>query len=192
MSQQTQTILLVTIFSSIGILTTYVVVKSIIKCTRVPMNVLERGTQDIELQSLDLDYVEPSSGYNQVDLINSNYSFYERISSYIDKWINENTFSRSLGNKEWIFKNNEQILFKGEKSCKFIQPLVKTETLINKSITMEIETFIKDEIHVPYCISWYHGENSFSYYFTDFKNSDSMISKAILDIMIKKYDKIKN
>jgi DNA polymerase elongation subunit (family B) len=56
---------------------------------------------------------------------------------------------------------------------------------------MDIETFIKDGIHIPYCISFYDGENTFSYYLTDFKDSNSMIIKAILDLMIKKYDNYK-
>lgn len=56
---------------------------------------------------------------------------------------------------------------------------------------MDIETFIKDNIHVPYAISWHDGVNSFSYYLTDFKNSDSMITLAIKDLMIKKYDNYK-
>ena len=41
---------------------------------------------------------------------------------------------------------------------------------------------------IPYVISWYDGENSKSYYLTDFKNSIIMIKTAIKEIMIKKYD----
>jgi len=110
---------------------------------------------------------------------------------YTDKWIDSNTFSRILGKKEWIFKNNKEILFKSEKLTKFIQPLVRSDTVLNKFITMDIETFIKDGIHIPYCISWFDGENSFSYYLTNFKDHDCMIIQAIKDIMVKKYDNYK-
>ena len=50
-------------------------------------------------------------------------------------------------------RNNEQILFKSEKSSKFIQGLTRTDALQNKFITMDIETFVKDGIHTPYAIS---------------------------------------
>lgn len=56
---------------------------------------------------------------------------------------------------------------------------------------MDIETFIKNGINIPYCISWQDGENSFSYYLTNFKDSDSMIIQAIKDLMVKKYDNYK-
>jgi hypothetical protein len=56
---------------------------------------------------------------------------------------------------------------------------------------MDIETFIKDGIHIPYCISFYDGENTFSYYLTDFKASEDMIISALKDLMVKKYDNYK-
>lgn len=99
--------------------------------------------------------------------------------------INDSTFLRQLDNKKFTFKNNELILLTIDKSAKFIKPLLQRETLTNKFITMDIETFIKDNIHTPYCISWFDGENIFSYYLTDFKDSDSMITQAIKDLMIK-------
>jgi hypothetical protein len=40
------------------------------------------------------------------------YKSAELTYEYTDKWINENTFSRISGKKEWILKNNEQLLFK--------------------------------------------------------------------------------
>jgi hypothetical protein len=61
----------------------------------------------------------------------------------------------------------------------------------NKFLTMDIETFIKDGIHIPYCICFYDGIKTFSYYLTDFKNSNEMIIMAISDLMIKKYDNYK-
>lgn len=53
---------------------------------------------------------------------------------------------------------------------------------------MDIETFIKDDVHIPYCISWYDGEKSRSYYILDSKSTNDMLIQAIKDLMIKKYD----
>lgn len=57
---------------------------------------------------------------------------------------------------------------------------------------MDIETFVKDGIMVPYSISWYDGENSFSYYLTDFDNNIKMIEHAIQDLMRKKIWELHN
>jgi hypothetical protein len=110
---------------------------------------------------------------------------------YTDIKINDSTFVRHLENKKLTFKNNELILLTIDKSTKFIDPLLPLQNLTNKFITLDIETFIKDGIHIPYCISWYESENTKNYYLTDFKDPDSMITQAIKDLMIKKYDNYK-
>ena len=56
---------------------------------------------------------------------------------------------------------------------------------------MDIETFVKNGIMIPYVISFYDGENIFSYYLTDFENSNLLIKSAIKDLMVKKYDNYK-
>jgi len=72
---------------------------------------------------------------------------------YTDIKINDSTFVRHLENKKLTFKNNELILLTIDKSTKFIDPLLPLQNLTNKFITLDIETFIKDGIHIPYCIS---------------------------------------
>ena len=49
-----------------------------------------------------------------------------------------------------------------EKASKFITPLKKSDSLQNKMLTLDIETFIKDGIHVPYVICIFDGENKYS------------------------------
>jgi len=58
---------------------------------------------------------------------------------------------------EFIFKNNELFLFKTEKPVKFISTLNQQKEINNKFITLDIETYIKDGVHTPYCISFYDG-----------------------------------
>jgi hypothetical protein len=53
---------------------------------------------------------------------------------------------------------------------------------------MDIETYVKDNIHVAYAISFFDGEHSFSYNLTDYKNSENMIINCIKELMIRKYD----
>lgn len=53
---------------------------------------------------------------------------------------------------------------------------------------MDIETFIKNDVHVACAISFFDGKNSNSYYITDYKNSETMLINCIKELMIKKYD----
>lgn len=117
--------------------------------------------------------------YNEVEFYRSGVLCYK----WIDRWINEVSLTRNIGRKEFIFNNkNEQLLLKIVKPTKFMLPLITPDTLVNKFITMDIETFIKDGVHIPYCISWFDGVNTFSYYLTDFINSEDMIISALKDI----------
>jgi hypothetical protein len=104
--------------------------------------------------------------------------------NYIDKKINENTFVRSIENKQFTFTNNELILFTVEKTVKFMNPLYKLGNKTNKFLVLDIETYLKDGIHVPYAITFYDGNACFSYYITDYKNYEDMIINCIKDIMI--------
>jgi DNA polymerase type B, organellar and viral len=115
----------------------------------------------------------------------------EEVLQYKDIKINNYTFERYLGNQKFIFKNGELVLLSIEKSVKFINPLLLNTKLTNKIITFDIETLIKDNVHVPYAISWYDGEIKKSYVLSDISNSEEMIKNAIKDIMIKKYDNYK-
>lgn len=56
---------------------------------------------------------------------------------------------------------------------------------------MDIETFVRENVHVPYCISFFDGSNNYSYSLNFYKNSDNMIIDCIKDVMVKKYDNYK-
>lgn len=127
---------------------------------------------------------------NQFDEFNEVKIFREGdlVYQYKDHKIDNSTFTRSLENKKFTFKENKLILLTIDKSIKLIKKLNPHTDLINKIITLDIETFIKDGVHIPYVINWYDGEINKSYYLTDFKNSTIMIKEAIKNIMVKKYD----
>jgi len=56
---------------------------------------------------------------------------------------------------------------------------------------MDIETFIKNDVHVAFAISFFNGSNSSSYYLTDYKDSEDMIINCINELMIRKYNNYK-
>ena len=141
----------------------------------------------VQVNETNVAIISTEDGTNKVKLHRKAKLRYE----YTDKILDNQTFIRTLGNKEWVFRNNEQLLYQVEKSAKFIQPLIRTETLQNKFLTLDIETFIKDGAHVPYAISIFDGENSLSYYLSDFKDSNTMLITAIKSIVCKKFDNFK-
>lgn len=53
---------------------------------------------------------------------------------------------------------------------------------------MDIETFVKNNVHIAYVITFFDGINTFSSYITDYKNSNDMIISCIKELMIRKYD----
>jgi hypothetical protein len=158
----------------------------------ITMNPLEYGkllvkfedTYIIQVNDKNVAIIRHKDTENQVKFYKSGELTYQ----YIDKKVDETTFIRSIGKKEYIFKNNELILFKVEKQSKFIKPLISSDCLVNKFLTMDIETYVKNDIHIPYAISVYDGDIFYSYYTLDYTSTENMIKDSILNLMCKKYD----
>src|SRR5947208_552784 len=86
------------------------------------------------------------------------------------------------------YKNNKEILFMKEIKSKFISKLPKSNKLINKFITLDIETYIKDNILIPFCISIYDGKRTSSYFLSDYKNPEDLIITALNSLLVRKYN----
>jgi len=122
--------------------------------------------------------------HNEVDfLING-----KSVIKFRDEIISENKFMRIIDNKKYYFENGEQILFMKEVKTNFIEKTKKSRHLMNNFITLDIETFVKDNILTPYCISIYDGKNINNFYLSDYKNVDNMILSALKSILIRKYN----
>jgi hypothetical protein len=78
--------------------------------------------------------------------------------SFEDKFIEENKFVRTIDNKKYYFINNEEAVMVDILKTKFINTLKPTKDLINKIITLDIETYIENGDLIPYLISFYDGE----------------------------------
>jgi DNA polymerase family B len=111
-----------------------------------------------------------------------------QIIKFEDLKLSESRFVRILDNKKYYFENNQQILFSKEIKSKFISKLSKSNKLINNFITLDIETFIKNNVLIPFCISIYDGNRAYSYFISDFNNSEELIISALKSIMIRKYN----
>ena len=158
----------------------------------ITMNPLEYGLLieqtgnkfTIQVNKTDVAIINQDALENHVKFFKEGVLTYE----YRDFKLSHNSFVRTLENKKFTFINNKIVLLTVDKKVNFIKNLLPLSQLNNKIITMDIETFIKDGIHIPYCISWYDGDKSRSYYILDLKSSNDMLTQAVKDIMIKKYD----
>jgi len=111
------------------------------------------------------------------------------ILEYTDRMIDDNTFIRILGKN--IYQCNltgELELFKVSKPTKFIKPIKTSKNKTFKAITMDIETKIIDDQHVPYLISYYDGKKSHPFYANDYKSSEDMLKECILSLCRDKFN----
>lgn len=111
------------------------------------------------------------------------------IIKFNDFKLNDNTFVRILDNKKFYFENNQQILFMKETKSTFISKLKKSNKLNNNFITLDIETYIKNNVLIPYCISIFDGTKTYSYFLSDYKNVDDLIITALKSIFVRKYNR---
>nr|AWX52937.1 hypothetical protein [Lactarius sp. (in: basidiomycete fungi)] len=97
-------------------------------------------------------------------------------------------FVRILDNKKFYFENNKQILYTREINSKSISKLEKSKNLIHNFITLDIETYIKNNVLIPFCISIYDGKRTQSFFISDYKDSKDLIISALKSILIRKYN----
>ncbi len=105
-----------------------------------------------------------------------------------DEIINENKFTRIIDNKKYSFENGQQVLFTKEIKNKFISRTKKSNKLVDNFITLDIETYVHNNILIPYLICFYDGKNSYSFGIWDYSNVDEMIIDCLTSIMSRKYN----
>ena len=107
-----------------------------------------------------------------------------------DQILNENNkkFVRMMNNKKFYFENGKQILFTNEVKTKFISKLKKSNSLVNKFITIDIETYIENGDLIPYLICFFDGEKLFSFYLSDYRNVDEMMLDCLNSLLKRKYN----
>jgi hypothetical protein len=117
------------------------------------------------------------------------------IFNWKDKIISDSKFIREIGKSFIQYENGEIVLYKIQKKTSPIKKkdLAKNNSLDTKIITMDLETIVINNIHIPYLLSWYDGTINKSYFISSLdtslleNNILNMIKEAITDICIKKY-----
>ena len=111
-----------------------------------------------------------------------------KILSFKDVQSNNNSFFiRYLDDQIYIIENNKIIFKANKRKTGFINPIKKANRLKNSFLTFDLETRLIDNVMIPYCVSFYDGSKSWSYYLSDFNSHEEMIKKAFESIFIGKY-----
>jgi hypothetical protein len=97
--------------------------------------------------------------YNEVEFFRLGIS----LVKFKDVFINENKFMRIIDNKKIYFENGEEILFENNMKTKFIEKTNKNKDLVNKFITLDIETYFDGSTLIPFLICFYDGNKSYSF-----------------------------
>jgi hypothetical protein len=108
--------------------------------------------------------------------------------SFEDKFIEENKFVRILDNKKYYFINNKEIVKIEILKPKFIDILKPSKDLVNKFITLDIETYIENGDLIPYLISFYDGIKCYNFWIEDYKSTEDMVLDCFTSIFVRKYD----
>lgn len=98
------------------------------------------------------------------------------------------TFQREIKNQKYIFEKGNLKLKKIVRETNFISSINQSVSLSEKVLTMDLETRNINGKLIPYCVCIYDGVNLFSFYLTDYNNSNEMLEKSILSIMQRKYN----
>jgi hypothetical protein len=106
---------------------------------------------------------------------------------YIVEGNKPNTFIRIVKDQEYKFIDGELIVKIINRKTKFIKTIKMNRNITNKFLTLDIETRTIDNIIKPFCICYFDGINSFSFYLSDYKNEELMLKEAILSLFNNKY-----
>jgi len=136
---------------------------------------------------------EGDYNYNKIDYVKNGNILFQWKDKIIS--LEQNKFVRYIGKSTIHYENGKVILYKIEKKTSGItkKVLPKNNQPINKIITMDLETILINNIHIPYLLCWYDGNKNHNYFIKNLipsKLEDNillMISLAMKDINKKKY-----
>jgi hypothetical protein len=119
------------------------------------------------------------------------------VNNWTDTVIGKNSIIREIGKSIYYYENKELILVKVIKKSKPIEKINVNKSLDSRIITMDLETILIDNVHVPYLLSWFDGNTTNSYFIESLDPVTiefeilRMIKDAIEDICIRKYKNYK-
>lgn len=78
---------------------------------------------------------------------------------------------------------------KKELDCKqYIESNKKEQELFANFITLDIETYLQDNVHIPYLVCMFDGQNEYSYHIKDYESLDLLFEQLFKDLVRPEYD----
>ena len=109
--------------------------------------------------------------------------------TFVDTYISDNKFERILNNNHiYIYIENNVVLKKIKRRVSFMKPAIKSITISDHFITMDLETRTINGVMSVIAISIFDGSDIKSFYITDYINSDKLLEASLRYIMIRKYN----
>ena len=96
---------------------------------------------------------------------------------------NLGTFKRTIQNQKFQFVDTQLISKEKLYTFPFIKKLSAKPFLINKFITIDLETINVNGKLIPYVISHYDGTSSQTFYVTDYRDHKDMLIACIKSLM---------
>jgi DNA polymerase type B, organellar and viral len=125
--------------------------------------------------------------HNSVKIINKNKKVFLLFTDYLIDPNNLGTFKRKINNQEYFFIDGELIVKKLDRKTKFIKGIKNDKEIISNFITLDIETRVINNVIKPYCVCYFDGAQTASFYLTDYVNEDNMLKEAILSLFVDNY-----
>ena len=132
----------------------------------------------------NLFIIKEFNSYNEIELFKDN----DLLIKWIDKFIDTNSFERFINNQTFVFKDNILVLSTKDLKTSYITKLNKSKNLNNNFITLDIETYIKGNILIPYLICFYDGQESKSFYLSDYNCIDELMNDLFENLFRRKYN----
>nr|YP_009710798.1 hypothetical protein [Macrolepiota fuliginosa]QFZ98747.1 hypothetical protein [Macrolepiota fuliginosa] len=141
------------------------------------------NTYIVKINAMNEAHVTISDKSNKVEIFSNG----DLIMKYTDRLIDQSKFIRTIGDNSYLFKNDSLELFKTIKPIRFIKKRKQSRKLNERFITLDIETFIENNEHVPYLIACFDGKNSNSFFLSDYESKEDMFKACILSLCKAKY-----
>jgi len=104
---------------------------------------------------------------------------------------NLDSFTRQIGNQEYIIENGKITLKKIERKRPFLSKINQSIFRSTKIVTMDLETRTIDGIMIPYCVSIFDGSSPISFYLSEYDSAEEMLKTSILYLKKRKFHQYK-
>lgn len=145
----------------------------------------------IKTENKNIYTIIKHSNYNEIEVrSNKNNILYKFEDHFITGAGTRQLFVRYYNNYEFYIDNNKEIIILKTLSFKtnHLKTIEKDKKFNgNKFLVLDIETMVKDNKHIPYCICFFDGSLKYSFYLDGYQSVDEMFFACFNSLFKPKY-----